>query len=556
MEQDLNQISPEAGCALFHVRSVTGTDIQLKETSNSFCNHALAIKLLSVYLRRNNQPISAASSIPDVDVSIENEKHPRRVLTALTTVLDPPETELLRVLGLFDQPADLKALGALRLGTPIANLTSNLHALSEADWLELISRLRRETLISPACATHDSEVGTHPLIKKHFREQLKETFTEAWSEGHKRLYEYFKASVEMFPRTVERTIPLFRAVHHGCEAGLHQQAFDEVYWLRIHRSERVDLANLGPFSLHFSALSEFFQSPWSSPIETLRGDTKLEVLDLAALCTWALGNPVDAEQLFLKASVDLIANQNYNLAARTFNNLSAVSRIRGQFGQASAYALEALKFAESNEEQKTYAFRVISAKVTLADALHQVGRTLEAQQLFEEAEEMHQEKQRHEIPFLYGREGNQYSDFLLDQGEFRAVQRRVELTLRRAKNFKRNRHVALDSLSLGRAFLMEAKLEEPSRATESQKMLEQAVNGLRRIGMAHHLPPALLAYSDLLRFLGKLSESREYAEEAEDIAVQGMMCRTLPIVTWSMPARISLRTAERKRNKSWLRLKK
>lgn len=522
-EQDLNQISPKAGRALLRVRAVRGTDAELEQASSDYGNHALAIKLLPVFLQKVAEShISSTVSIPAFNVSTDGP-HWRRVLVALTRVLEPSEREVLRILGLFDRPADAGCVSAIRHGPPIPDLTSNLHSLAEADWLALIDRLRRAALIAPVRSSDPEELDAHPLIREHFGEELKREHPVAWQEGHRRIYKHLKSSAEVFPNTVKAMVPLLAAVYHGCQAERHQEAFDEVYWHRINRGERVNLSNRGAFSSHLAALSNFFQTLWSTPIEGLREDTKLELLDLAGLCTWALGNPVDAEQLFLKASVRLIADGNLNLAARTLCNLSAVSRIRGQLEQAATYARQALDFAERNLDPKTYSFRIISAKVTLADALHQAGKTSEAGRLFEEAEELHQEKQRHEIPLLYGREGYQFCDFLLDQGEFRTVQRRVQLTLRRAKNFKRNRHVALDQLSLGRALLIQAKSEDASKVGESGEVLEQAIEGLREIGMAHHLPPALLVYAELLRFLGRVSDARYFVEEAQQIAVDGMM---------------------------------
>ena len=57
-----------------------------------------------------------------------------------------PELSVLRMLGLFDRPADEKALGVLLKSPAIPGLTESLTGLSPSEWRTILARLRRARL--------------------------------------------------------------------------------------------------------------------------------------------------------------------------------------------------------------------------------------------------------------------------------------------------------------------------------------------------------------------------------------------------------------------------
>ncbi len=124
----MEQISDEAGRALLRVGGVRGTDAELEAATRDFGNHALALNLLAAYLRDiPGHHISHAAEIPDLDIPDEKGRHPRRLMAAFAERFgDGPEVELLRVLGLFDRPAEAEAVAAVRTAPGIHDLTANL----------------------------------------------------------------------------------------------------------------------------------------------------------------------------------------------------------------------------------------------------------------------------------------------------------------------------------------------------------------------------------------------------------------------------------------------
>ena len=114
---DLEQISTQAGRALLRVGGVKGTDAELEAATNNFGKHALAINLLAAYLREvSGHHISNAKQIKDLkEVPVKKGKHPRRVIAAFDKRFGKgPEQQLLNILGLFDRPAPIDGIEAIK----------------------------------------------------------------------------------------------------------------------------------------------------------------------------------------------------------------------------------------------------------------------------------------------------------------------------------------------------------------------------------------------------------------------------------------------------------
>jgi ATP-dependent exoDNAse (exonuclease V) beta subunit len=93
-----------------------------------------------------------------------------------------PELSVLRILGLFDRPADEKALGALLKSPAIAGLTESLTDLSSTEWEMILARLRRARLLAGEDPHNPKHLDTHPLVREYFGEQAPES-TNGCVEG-------------------------------------------------------------------------------------------------------------------------------------------------------------------------------------------------------------------------------------------------------------------------------------------------------------------------------------------------------------------------------------
>jgi hypothetical protein len=214
-----------------------------------------------------------------------------------------PELSILRMLGLFDRPADQRALEALLKRPVIPGLTEPLIDLSPTDWRTILARLRRAKLLAREDPHNPEHLDTHPLVREHFGEQLQSQRTEAWKECNRRLYNYYRTLAPELPNSFREMEPLFLSVICGCNAGLFREALHEVYILRIQRGDVCFAANvLGARGTLLLVLVHFFEhGRWGSPFETgvagqsLTAEDQLFILTQATLYLTATRGPATPE---------------------------------------------------------------------------------------------------------------------------------------------------------------------------------------------------------------------------------------------------------------------
>jgi len=519
---DLEQISKAAGRALLRVQGIRGSDAQLEQASEMFGNHSLALNLLGAYLRdMPGHHIDHIKDIPEIDVTVAKGRHARKIMNAFALRWgDSSETELLHILGLFEHPADQAAIDAIIGQTIISGLTDHLQNQSKEDWLLMIEKLRKARLIASIGEHHPDSLDCHPLVRKHFGENLHQTNAQAWQQAHERLYEYYKNLPEQqLPDTLEDMAPLFSAVAHGCMAGKHQEVLDDVYWERIRRKNDHYVGRLlGAFSSDLAALSSFFEIPWHQPAAGLTDDYKAVVQSWAGFSLRALGRLQEASAP-IKAGLDaLIQQENWGQASGSAGNLSELFLTLGKVNAAVDYARQSVAFADKSGDD----FLRESMRTALADALHQSGEFTEADRLFREAEVMQKER-RPECSFLYSVQGFRFCDLLLSQGRYGEVIERAEHGLVIAKEYKTLLHIALDTLSLGRAHLLQALEQISSNFKPAETYLNDAVEGLRKAGVQNYIPRGLLSRAALYRAQKNFTRAWEDLDETLEIAEQADM---------------------------------
>jgi serine/threonine protein kinase/tetratricopeptide (TPR) repeat protein len=267
--RDLEQLSNVAGANLLRALGVKGDEEQLRSASDEFSGHCLALTLLGSYLTdayegdiRRRKEVSARL-IHDVRQGV----HARKVMESYQSwFAEGPELSVLRMLGLFDRPADKKAFRAVLKPPAIPGLTESLADLSVTEWGMILARLRRARLLAGEDPHNPGQVDTHPLVREFFGEQLRGQRSEAWKEGNRRLYHHYRAEAPQLPDSVREMEPLFLAVICGCQGGLFRDALHEVYLPRIQRgSASFAVKVLGATGALLSVLAHFFEhGRWGS----------------------------------------------------------------------------------------------------------------------------------------------------------------------------------------------------------------------------------------------------------------------------------------------------
>jgi hypothetical protein len=293
LRRDLEELSSDAGAKLLRTLGVRGDEPELRSASNEFSGHCLALTLLGSYLSdAYNGEIRCRSEVSGhLAHDVRQGTHARKVMESYQTWFkEGPELSVLRMLGLFDRPADEKALVALLKSPAIPGLTESLTDLRPTEWRTILAKLRRARLLAPADSRNPGQLDTHPLVREYFGEQLQLQRTEAWKECNRRLYYYYRALATPLPNNFAEMEPLFLAVIHGCNAGLFCEALHEVYIPRIQRGNISFAAkHLGARDTLLSVLAHFFeQGQWDSPLklgveeQSLTAEDQLFILTEAA----------------------------------------------------------------------------------------------------------------------------------------------------------------------------------------------------------------------------------------------------------------------------------
>ena len=272
LRRDLEQLPGNAGGKLLRALGVKGNEADLRTASDEFHGHCLALTLLGSYLTdAYDGDIRCCREVSKrLAHDVRQGVHARKVMESYQTWFgEGPELSILRMLGLFDRPADEKALGALLKSPAIPGLTESLTDLSPTELRAIFGRLRRARLLAGEDPHNPGHLDTHPLVREYFGEQLRSQLTEAWTECNQRLFCYYRALAPQLPESLRDMEPLFLAVICGCNAGLYREALHEVYLPRIQRGNVSFAANvLGARGALLPVLAHFFeQGRWGSIVE-------------------------------------------------------------------------------------------------------------------------------------------------------------------------------------------------------------------------------------------------------------------------------------------------
>jgi hypothetical protein len=168
LRRDLDQLSNDAGAKLLRALGVNGPEGELQSASDEFSGHCLALTLLGSYLTdayngdiRFRKEVSAR--LAD---DVRQGAHARKVMQSYQNWFgEGPELSALRILGLFDRPADEKAIGVLLNPPAIPDLTESLRDLSPSNWRTILAKLRRAKLLAGEDPNSPAHLDTHPLVR-------------------------------------------------------------------------------------------------------------------------------------------------------------------------------------------------------------------------------------------------------------------------------------------------------------------------------------------------------------------------------------------------------
>jgi len=521
---ELERLDETAGAALLAHLGVDGTEQERREVSRAVGGHALTLRLLGAWLKKAyHGDIRNWTLVKFEEADADTQGgHAFKMMKAYEDWLASAgekgrrQLAILRLLGLFDRPADPGCLHALRAPPAISRLTNTLADLADRYWEAAVSDLEELQLLArvpfgpqpvrgfdEGTAERAMEAGrkverfplpepttyslpgtlrgealeAHPLVRDYFARSIRTSEPEAWRAAHRRLYEHLCNRVPYWPEGLSGLEPLYQAIAHGCQAGLYQEACEALYHDRINRG--TDLGGfystkmLGALGADLGAVACFFAEPWRSPEASLTEGYRGWVLHQAAFRLRALGRLTEAVEP-MRAGMEMrVAQSNWKSAAIAANNLSELELTLGDIGAAVADATQSVEYADRSGD----AFWRMASRTGLADALHESVQSEGehgAESLFREAERIQAEWQP-VYPQLYSLPGFRFCDLLLSPAE-RAAWRETlrppvssmdlarpalfavlaEVRERAEQSFQGSRNlldIALDNLTLGQAAL-------------------------------------------------------------------------------------------------------
>src|SRR5271166_5933302 len=171
LRRDLEHLSSHAGAQLLRALGVKGDEAELRSASDEFSGHCLALTLLGSYLTdAYNGDIRSRNEVSGhLAHDVRQGAHARKVMKSYQTWFgEGPELSVLRMLGLFDRPAEEKAIAALLKPPAIPGLTESLANLSPTEWRTILARLRRARLLAGEDPHNPGYVDTHPLVREYY----------------------------------------------------------------------------------------------------------------------------------------------------------------------------------------------------------------------------------------------------------------------------------------------------------------------------------------------------------------------------------------------------
>ncbi len=549
-QHDLSPLSKEAGAKLLKRLGVKGTLKEREMLTEDVKGHALTLNLVGSYLRaafHGDVRKYRLLSLSAADRKL-GRNHASHVMDAYVRWLEktedgPRALATLRLLGLFDRPANAGCLEALWRAPVIEGLTEPLVALTDEDRELTLTQLADAKLIT---VNHDAggalvSLDAHPLLREYFAKDFRETRPEAWKAAQKRIFEQLTRTTQDKPEpTLDDLQPLYQAVAHGCHAGMQQIACDSVFSARIRRRrEAYSVKTLGAFGADLGAVACFFDAPWRRLSPNLSPSAQSWLLNAAAFELRALGRLTEALEP-MRAGLEMLVEQvSWGNAAVSASNLSELELTLGEVDAAIRDGDAAVVYDDRSGDAL---WRTI-ARTTQADALHQAGRHPDAEARFVEAEAV-QAEQQPQYPLLYSLRGFQYCDLLLGDAERAAsrlligtgndpsatlqsaldacdaVAERARQSIQIAERNNWLLDIGLDHLTLARASLYQAVLRAEPPAGEHVK---EVLDFLRRAGQQQYLPLGLLTRALFRAATGNFDGAREDLDEAFENAERGPM---------------------------------
>ncbi|MCL4872133.1 MAG: hypothetical protein KJ063_24505 [Anaerolineae bacterium] len=524
-EIDLESLNPTDGAKLLVDLGVNGSSSQLEKAVQEYEGHPLALSLLASYLSRFGGDIRRRDMIGPLEYAPKKGGHARRVMASYERWFIEDDNSqplaILRMLGLFDRPAEMGVIKELREAA-IPGLTDELTALSEWEWTEALDTLRRARLLPDIDYTYAAVLDTHPLVREHFGEELRKENISAWKLGNEHIYFYLTKQAKPNPRTLEELSPLYSAMYHGTRAERYSETLEEIYRHHILRgNEFFSTRTLGAVGEDLVALSNFFTKPYSQLVSPLSKEEQGFILRQTGYCLRAMGRLLDAADCMKVALKLQLEYGNPQEASIVAGLISHTYMTAGELRLMLTYGRQSLDLADEANDALHRAFK----RTVLAYMLNQVGQIEEALVMYEEAMTIPPPIDEPEYPILRAFSYFHFCELLETKGQFDEMTQQADMGLRLLEQADGNRTLAEALLYLlsGRSYLGKAREGSMADLNRAEKQLQISMELLDKSGRDDCIILGLVARAEFYRLRQDWGKMQIDLMKAKMIAERGGM---------------------------------
>lgn len=513
---------------------VLGPDFpELQKAIRFVGRHALAINLLGNYLRdRYNGDLARRFDLRKLTVEEREGGHARRVMDSYVRWFEQDgrseELALLRIMGLFDRPAYPEAIGALLADSHFVPFKAGLDRVGGEQWDRSLGALRRMGLLNHESQGLPGTIDAHPLVREHFRDELLKLPGDAWRQGNRTLFRYYRSHAPRRPKTSAGMSSLYAAVTHGCAADRHQEVFDRILLPRVWRDRRTNFSTrrLGMTGSDLVALSNYFQDrQW----RRLRGlelspHARVLVLTNAGVRLRQLGRLLEARQSFDAVIEEIdpdaagpedLENASY-AAAQNCELLVVAGKLTGAPGEREAALFtgqRAVEYSDGGDD----AYFSMHARSSLAEVHFMLGDLHRAEALFEQARAI--ERDRHPRPgFLYSQSLYRYGYYLIETGRAQQIlddeRHDPDWGTNGDDSSLLSQAIRLLILGAARRSLIEGGRRAPELLERAEGLLDDSISEFRTAGYPDYIVRGLLERAHFYRVR---HQAADYGLALEDL---------------------------------------
>jgi tetratricopeptide (TPR) repeat protein len=510
-ELELAPLSDEYGQNLLESIGVPAQTEDLLALSRKYHGHPLCLTLVGHYLADTKGDIQ---NLPENVIVTTDQRESGlacQIMESYDTWIDATKHSLLFILALFDKPVSIEFLERFYRPPLITGLNEPLLNLTPSACLYLSIDVCKMGL----AVTSDGQdtLELHPMVRNFFRERLKHGKPETYRAAHSHLYEYFLAQSPTDINSFDDIYPLYQVIYHGCEAGLHEQVFDEVIWKIILQNYAAPILHrFGVGGLDFVAVYRYFTNQRLHPDALLPSiNTPLlrgRILFWVGLLLRHHGNIIDGID-FLQAADKIFIQEQELVGIWVISGFLARSLLfAGRVQEAlevSGRCYHLLRF--SNKPT----FLRIASRVH-SGVLYHAGHVQDSLNIYQSSDKL-PIGDIHDVDYLHGIQEVQYCELLVFLGSYEEVHQRIQEN----SNIMKVSKVSSIMMSLMIAELRLKQYPDTENLMLITSELANYVNQREYGVIADNKIRGLLLLTAAYRRLGKLETAKENLELAWQI---------------------------------------